>query len=221
MKRHSSPVAQPALLSVTFVSSGGRKTGKPLRTASDRSSLTPKQVISHRKYSEACPFPTSGTGITRKSSVDATFLSSPPPIIHFEKPDAEFAQEKSFEDVKCSSKEFRAERVSEMSTHSELPSDKREAETPKLTSSKLVSMSKLANRLSEKELNRIFWDLDSETPKAGKKPEKLKAYKEFLYYLFESICLIKRISPWIKTFPVERKLYLPRPAGLESTFFEN
>jgi len=209
--------------SVSFAKSEGRKIGKPIKYTkdlADKKSLTKKSL---RKYSELCPFPTSGTGITRKNSIldslsdpcgtPTTLRLSLTPIMHPQEEDFEKLEEDKFTGTPL-------ERYSEHSTQCEPPIGKQEPQTPRLSSPHLVDP-KCFNRLSEKDLRNILIDVGEFMPKSGikgKTAEHLKAYKEFLYCLFQSMCLVKQVAHKLVNFPLEKILNLPRPSGLESIF---
>ncbi len=68
--------------------------------------------------------------------------------------------------------------------------------------------------LSEKELSKIVTgattgDLRTFAPSGSS--ASMQAYREFLYYLFESVCLMKQIAPGVKALPAPAALDLKRP----------
>ena len=210
MNIHSLSSPKPLLQSVTFINSGGRK------TSCDSPLTLPRGGESQRKTSGPIPFPSSHVRATRKGSADEKILGflKAPSISHTVLDPIEKVKSQPFEAIKLPLESV--DRTSEMSTQSEIPNEKKEMQTPKLASPRSIKTPPLSH--SEKQLDKISLEFVQEPSKLSS-PEAIKAHQEFLYYLFASIGLIKKISSSLYDFPQENCLSLLRPSHLKSISF--
>ena len=252
MKGTVPTTTKPFVHSVTFESSGGKKTGRPLRKSLGMmcgTAKTDNPYANFRKQSDISSLSSffgTAKGIGHKDSFSdsislqrrcslSTSLPLPPNVIHINLKSLEPSPKNdAFEEIKGVPLVNAMERMSVMSTNSETPS--RHCESSKSTASAYkeedshtefghywgaLHKSPSLLKLSQKELSKIVacvttLDVPPQFSIRSHTPAAKKAYKEFLFYMFESICLVKQISPFLVEIPIEMHVNIPRPLALYS-----